>query len=130
MQYNNEVRVHQYVSKSVNYPGKHYSELLDYWHDMEGVYHRFTVVTKYEDFGDLKHFIDFVRQQKIQLTDTEVIYILNNILKSTLELYKIGVVHREYPPLHAASNPKIYSSTSSSRSSWGISASRLRTRRA
>jgi serine/threonine protein kinase len=53
------------------------------------------VVTKYEEYGDLKHFIDYIKQQKIQLTETEIIYILNNILKSTVELYNVGVLHRE-----------------------------------
>lgn len=72
-----------------------YTKLFDHWHDTEGIYHRFTIVTKYEEFGDLNGFLEFVKEQKIQLTDTEVIYIMNNLFKATLELYKVGVVHRE-----------------------------------
>lgn len=57
MQYTNEVEVHQYVKSEINSPGKYYSTLYDYWHDTEGIYHRFTIVTKYEQYGDLHHFL-------------------------------------------------------------------------
>lgn len=80
----------------MNYSPKYFSKLHDYWHNNEGLYHTFTIVTKYEEYGDLNHFIEYIKENKIQLSETEVIYILHNVLKSSLELYKIGVVHREY----------------------------------
>lgn len=34
IKYDNEVRVHQYVMKEINTPGKFFSTLLDHWHDV------------------------------------------------------------------------------------------------
>jgi hypothetical protein len=61
--------VHQYVQNEINYAEKYYSKLYDYWHDTQGVNHQFTIVTKYEEYGDLNGFLEFVKEEKIQLTD-------------------------------------------------------------
>lgn len=59
------------------------------------MYQKFTIVTKYEEYGDLNHFLEYIKEQNIQLSDSEVIYFVNRLLKATLELYKVGILHRE-----------------------------------
>ena len=87
--------MHDYIKREIANSEKYYSTLLDHWHEVEGQYHKFYIVTKYEQYSDLHHFIEFINQQKIQLSDAEVKFIIKKILKAVLKLHNVGIMHRE-----------------------------------
>ena len=81
MKFNNEVRINRQIKILINDRKKYFTEFYDSWYETSHLEDKFTIVSRWEQYGDLQTFLEYSKAQDTQLTEKHLVYILNNILK-------------------------------------------------